>query len=206
MITIASREFYECTGQVSISIGKYVTSIEEGALLWCYSLVEVINKSSLTITKGNNDNGWVSYFALNVKTSGPSDIINKDEYLFLTSIENGTNYLINYIGDDTSLLLPNDYNDNTYEIYDRAFFKNTKINSVVITNSVTSIWAETFFDCTNLKAVYYMETFDGWNNITINSDGNELLTSANIYYYSEEETNDTNYNYWRYVDGKPTAW
>lgn len=41
--------------------------------------------------------------------------------------------------------------------------------------------------------------------IDIKSDGNNSLTSATKYFYSETEPTDDG-NYWRYVDGVPTVW
>ncbi|MEE3432094.1 MAG: hypothetical protein VZR78_05090, partial [Candidatus Enteromonas sp.] len=66
--------------------------------------------------------------------------------------------------------------------------------------SVTSIRSHAFDNCSSLAKVFYA----GSAAITING-GNDQLTSATWYYYSEEEPTESG-NYWRYVDGVPTVW
>ena len=78
------------------------------AFYGCYKLVEVINYSSLNITKGSSSNGYVAYYALNVKKGGSSEVVNQDRYLFYTY--DSVNYLFGYVGTETELTLPNNYN------------------------------------------------------------------------------------------------
>ena len=142
--TLKCTTFGQCNALTSLTIGKNVTSINGS--FSSYSIVEIINQSSLTINKG--DYGLDN--VINIKTSGTSDIVNKDGYLFYTY--NGTNYLIKYIGNDTELVLPSDYNGEAYEIYQYAFYFNN-ITSVVVSNKVNSIGDHAFHYCQNLKTV-----------------------------------------------------
>ena len=156
--SIGPSAFYWCTSLTSVTIGNSVTSIDSSAFYDCYKLVEVVNKSSLNITKGSSGYGWVAEYALEVHT-GDSKIVNKDGYLFYTY--NGVNYLVNYVGNDTELTLPESYNGENYVINDYAFYNNHKITSVTIPDSVTSIGEDAFYGCANIiqieNGVHYVD-------------------------------------------------
>ncbi len=148
--TIGDNVLYDCENLTSVTIGSSVTSIGDLALCECTSLVEIVNKSSSSIDKTEYYSNPGCY-ALNIKTSGSSDVVNKDGCLFYTY--DGTNYLIKYVGNETSIVLPNDYNGETYKINDYFAYYNDKITSVTITNKVTSIGGHAFSGCTNLANI-----------------------------------------------------
>ena len=149
--SIGHSAFDGCAGLTSITIPGGVTSIGDYAFRDCYKLVEVINNGSLKITKGSSDNGYVAFYALDVKNGGNSDIVNKNGYLFYT--DNGTNYLLGYVGNDTDLKLPANYDGNNYEIYQFAFYNCTGLTSVTIPDSITSIGEYAFYKCGGLTSV-----------------------------------------------------
>ncbi len=146
--------FEDCTSLQSVTIGNGVTSIETSAFIGCYKLVEVINKSSLTIEKGYSYSGDVGYYALCVlnEQPTPSNFVTEGDYTFYKYEDKY--YLINYTGSQTELTLPESVDgDNSYEIYKYAFYRNGKITSVIISDGVTSIGSYAFYDCNSLQSV-----------------------------------------------------
>ena len=180
---IGHNAFYFCKNLVSISIGSSVTSIGDCAFLACFKLIEVINHSSLNIQVGPLDYGEVGHYAKEVH-QGESKIVNQDKYLFYTY--NGVNYLLGYTGNETDLVLPANYNGETYEIYQHAFYWHSSLTSVVIPNSVTSIGVMAFNGCDHLTDVRYTGTSNEWLSV-ITSGNNHDLPNANIVYEGDSQ-------------------
>ena len=52
-------------------------------IVFCYKLIEVINRSNLVITKGENSNGGIAYYAKEVHSGTTKiNIVNLNDYLF----------------------------------------------------------------------------------------------------------------------------
>ncbi len=93
-----------------------------------------------------------------------------------------------------------------------AFSYCPNIESISISDSVTSIGKNAFYYCNSLSTVYYGGTAEEWADISIDSTGNDKLTSATVYYYSETvpalNEDETAYdgNYWHFVEGEIVIW
>ncbi len=153
--SIGMRAFNGCDTLTSITIGKSVTTIFDYAFSGCHRLVEVYNLSSLDIKVNNVGAGGVGQYAKIIHTSLEEESIlhtTQDGYVFIVVSDNEI-YLVDYIGEETELTLPESYNGNNYEINQYAFYKRNDITKVTISNSVTSIGAAAFYNCTLLTNI-----------------------------------------------------
>ena len=207
----------------SITIPNGVTSIGDIAFLGCYRLVEVINKSSISMTLGSPANGYVAYYAKQIIADESSSKLSTDSSGYVTYNDGEDIWLINYVGTDTNIIIPNSITKiNTYAFYDCSSLTNIEIlnsvtsigdyafrdcsslTNITIPNSVTSIGDYAFLGCSSLTNVYYKGTQEEWSLITIDSS-NSSLTTSTICFYSEEEPQNVG-NYWHYVNGVAVKW
>jgi hypothetical protein len=228
--SIGDDAFGNCTNLTRITIPSGVTSIGVDAFSGCYRLVEIYNLStSLTVSKGLSNNGYVGYYAKVIHTS-----LDEKSYLTTTDddfifYDDGTNcYLVEYVGSKTSLILPEKFNNKNYEINQYAFADCSSLisitigsgvtsigqgafdlciglESIIIPSSMTSIGFEVFSNCSSLENVYYIGTSTDWQNISINH--NSELNYVKINYYSETKPTEEG-DYWHYdKDGvTPVIW
>ena len=155
--SIGYEAFASCTGLKSITIPNSVTTIENRAFEGCTGLRIVYNNSSLDITAGSSNHGFVAYYA-NIIVTKDDDI--QGDFIFRTT--NGINTLIAYAGNDSVITLPENYNGENYTIGNGAFLDCTTLTSVTIPNSVTSIGYYAFLNCPLEKVEINTRTIDSW--------------------------------------------
>lgn len=193
---IGDDAFYDCNGLVSVTVGSGVTSIGDTAFSGCDKLAEVINKSALDIVAGSLSFGHIGYYALEVH-SGDSKIVNADGYLFYTL--DGYNYLLGYVGEDDILVLPEHYNEESYEIY-RAAFMGSDISSVTVPMAVTAIGEHAFSLCHRLIEVINRSALDitagstthgriALNALSVHNGESGIKRDGDYLYYTSDEGN-----------------
>ncbi|MCR5307601.1 MAG: leucine-rich repeat domain-containing protein [bacterium] len=155
---IGKYAFGGCYNLSQVIVGQNVSSIESlafgsdnrtdeqytvGMYNECNRLVEVINKSDLTIEKGNKTNGRIAKNALNVIDDiANSSIVIKDDFVFYVGDEDV--YLTCYFGDDVTVTTPDNftYNDtliDSYIIKSYALGYRKNMKKLVISDAATVI-------------------------------------------------------------------
>ena len=201
---IGNSAFYYCKKLVTGTIGSSVIRIDDYAF-YGTNLIEVINLSSLSITELSTENGYVGYYAVVIKTSGASEMVVCNDCALL-EVE-GVNFLVKYVGNDTQITLPNDFNGKTYQIYEKAFYGNETITSIVFPKNVTSVGSYAFYKCSNLKYVYFLGGIsDEWDDVTLYKYNNPLELATICYYSENKPTSSSSTKYWHYIDGVVTQW
>ena len=191
--SIDAYTFYDCNHLTSITIPKKITSIGTNAFANCYRLVEVINHSDLSISKAASSNGQIGYSAFEIHM-GESKIDNQNGYLFYTY--GGVNYLIDYLGTETSLILPENYKGESYEIYKQAFRLFAHLTSVTIPKAVTSIGQYAFSGCDKLVEVI------NYSDISMNcgqfANGYVAFCAKEVHTGESKIKNDKDYLFYSY--------
>ncbi len=150
--SIEYQAFYWCTGLVYLTIGEGVESIGVRAFDGCDMLVDITNHSSLTLTKGASDNGCVAKKAISIHTGEASGKYGEQGMCAFYELD-GSVYMISYLGEETAVTLPNDYNAKPYEIYTGAFPSTKTLYSITLPYSVTKIHDGAFEGQSNLVEV-----------------------------------------------------
>ncbi len=107
-----------------------------------------MNFSDLDIQGGSKEHGYVGYYAQKVVEA--DNLVG--EYCFYTS-EESRHYLRHYIGNETVLTLPKDYNGDDYVVDSVAFINDDSITSVEIPQTVGTVGKSAFSGCDNLATV-----------------------------------------------------
>ena len=183
---LASGSFDGCTSLESISFGEQTSVTELAGISGCtslkrltipatvtkisscgsnYCLIEIVNLSSVGLTRGGTDNGMIAMYAETIVTSAPeSGYVQSGDYtLYHDGAAGGENWFVTAYGgtaEGGTLTLPESFSVNggqvtTYGIAARAFYGNGGIVTLNIPSSVTSVGAYAFAGCTSLTAVNF---------------------------------------------------
>ncbi|MBQ8440269.1 MAG: leucine-rich repeat domain-containing protein [Clostridia bacterium] len=216
VITIGYQAFSGCSNLAEITFPSSLQNLGGGAFDDCQSIKSVYIPKNVTQIGSNPFDHCKSLESITVDPENTeyysrNNCLISKKHVVISGCKNSvipTDESINGIGSSafsgctglTSIVIPEGV---TY-INTSAFYECTELSSVVIPKSVTSMWATVFGACSSLSAVYYGGTPEEWEKIRISELDDELL-SATRYYYSEKQPTEAG-NYWRYVDGVPTAW
>lgn len=136
--------FYHNQNLTSIALPGSLTSIGDAAFYGCTSLEKVFNASTLKLTAGGSDNGYIAYYANKVYTGEYSE---DENFVYVTS--EGVRYVADYIGTRAHVLVPEGCNIDEY-----AFYNRLDITSITLPGSLSNIGKLAFFGCKNLFKVF----------------------------------------------------
>ena len=178
--------FFNCSYLTSIEIPASVTSIGDNAFFLCTRLVEVVNKSSaLEITKGSSNNGYIGRYALQIITDKiASKLYTYNDFVLYKESEDSI-ILINYIGNDTDIVVPSGVTSiNSY-----AFDNCSNLTSIEIPASVTSIGSYAFSGCSSLTSITIPESVTSIGSGAFDNCSNLIYNEFNNAYYLGNEDN-----------------
>ena len=195
--SIGKWAFSECKSLTSVTIPDSVTSIGNCAFASCTSL------TGIWVAEGNShyasDASGVLFnkdMTTLVQCPGafaaytiPDSVtrIGERAFYYCTSLTSVTipnsvrsigKWAFRGCSSLTSVTIPN----SVTSIDDGTFASCTSLTSVTIPNSVTYFGEWAFDDCTSLTDVYYAGSKAQWKAISISSNGNDDLLTANIHY------------------------
>ena len=153
---IGDYAFYSCSSLLHVTLGRSVTEIGTEAFKTLNTLgyngtkknkiYEIFNKSALTLEAGSTAYGYLAQSVINLTSSDNTDSIldiTDDGFIFFTS--DGVGMLIAYVGNETDLTLPSEYNGKSYVVAEVAMIANLQITRLVIPSGVESIGDYAFF-------------------------------------------------------------
>ena len=198
--TIGNNAFENCDSLTSVTVPDSVTSIGWYAFYGCSSL-ETITLPFVGNTKDGTDKTNFGYiFGASGCAQNLSYVPTSLKHVVITGGTSIDEYAFWYCTDLTSIVL----GESVTSINEWAFYGCSGLKSIILEDRVTSIGRGAFDYLFSTGSIYYTGTAEDWESICIDS-WNEGLFNATCYYYSKTKPT-TSGNYWRYVDGMPTAW
>lgn len=175
--TIGGMAFANCSGLISVDLPTSLEQIGTDAFLNCKKLAEVVNHSSLVIKSGSNAHGGVALNALEVVKE--SKIVNVGDFCFFD--HENANYLVSYIGRSTSMVLPKDFNGESYRIHSYAFSDVSDLITSVTFTVPVEIGAHAFSGCEKLEKVEINDLQAWCHTNFIVKESNPLYYAKNLY-------------------------
>ncbi len=145
-VEIIYASFENCPNLISVTLGKGVAVVPNYAFTMCVNLVEVYNFSSLEIKEPDDtQDDWIMFTAVALdiyNENVPSKLDIVDNFVFY--VNNDSVKLVAYIGYDTQIRLPENYNGEKYTVATGAFsvssiYEGTTVKSLIIPQSVDTI-------------------------------------------------------------------
>ena len=167
--------FENCVSLVTIEIPAATWIFNEDMFDGCHKLVEIVFNGDSKYITDSFYSKWIPYNILEVH-AGTSKIDKQGDWWFYTVGD--SNYLIDYRGNDTELVLPESYNGKTYAINYYLFYHHTDLTDVTLSQNVTKIARYAFFGCRGLTEIHYAGTMAQWEKIEFEASWGTLYSTT----------------------------
>lgn len=177
LVKIGKRSFANCMDLDTINFPKSLHMIGDEAFINCSNL-NIIIPSDIRCGK----DAFKGIKKITNKIDEKQSIIKKQNENSFTgideefAIENGD--LLIYAGKKSNVVIP----EGVICIEENAFSMCTSLISLTIPKSVKSIRRHAFYNCKNLKNVYYSGTIEDWCNIEMKNVGTNPMEYATNFY------------------------
>ncbi len=197
---IQASAFENCTTLTSVALPNSLVSIGNKAFYGCTNLSEIYNNSSLSLTIGAADNGYVAYYANVVYKYGNGGYVSTDKNGFVVKIVNNTKTLTAYIGDSSAVNIPY----GVQKISNNVFKDKTSIKSIGIPDTVETIGSYAFSGCSGLTtakigngvtSISY-NAFDNCNGLTMRH--NFMEVHKRLLKHEKSVCSQWNIHFWVY--------
>lgn len=148
-VEILQPSFNGCYNLCTITFGKNLKEYSGWDFEGCYKLVEIENHSSLDLKPDNFHEVDIK----NIYKPGENEtILRYDSHGFIYFVENDLYYMLgkSVINNTETLALPPVINNNIYGIYDYAFYKWDKLETIQMPDTIFHIGKYAFAECVNL--------------------------------------------------------
>lgn len=152
---IQERCFNSCASLEKVILPSTLEEIDKDAFSYCYKLVEIYNLSNVML---NSSYELMKYCIVYNTSLSVESQIKYDSNGFLYVANDDVCHLVDYIGREEKIVLPNSISINSkvfneYSIHRHAFAKNQYIKSITIPGSVKEIGDYAFARCESLSEV-----------------------------------------------------
>lgn len=189
--TIDMHAFAGCYSLMSVRLGSGIENVDGSAFESCYRLVEIFNGTNKNLLE-DFQYSFLGEYALSISTdkNAPNKIkVQDDGFIFYVDGEDIR--LINYIGEESYITLPDTYNGKSYVVNEQAFMGLDKLTGVVF--SVTEIGENVFYECAKLEEIILGENVTKIAPLGLSPDYSEFYNlKFNMYegsYYLGTATN-----------------
>lgn len=136
--------FCGCVNITSVTIPESVTEIGAYAFKNCPKLIEIVNKGSLDLKE---ELGYEFIENINVAKDGKSRIERLGDFVFYND------RLLEYVGSDISITLPDSYKGCDYDVYEYAFSDCYDATEIIVSEGAFQIRVNAFRYCDNLERI-----------------------------------------------------
>ena len=210
--SIGAKAFDSCRKLCQITLGKALKEIGSGAFNKCYTLREILNYSTISVTAGSSAHGGVGAFAWYVRGENDATRISMDENGLIYYTDGARKALITVDFLDTAdLIVP----DDVTEIAPYACYNEQYITAVIIGDGCTKICEDAFRNCYNIREVRLgaslttIENRAFMNNMAISTlvFGHSVQTVGERAFDKKGEYGEDGYkNYRTYFYGTQAQW